>query len=70
MPVRPTGYEKRWMLDKCTLLRHQTLVAVLVNVASSFCSRLLCTHREMANLGSNSTSGGCKTPEICVCVCV
>lgn len=39
MPVRPTGYEKRWMLAKCTLLRQQTLVAVLLNVASSFCSR-------------------------------
>lgn len=68
MPARPTGC-KRWMLAKCTLLGQQTLVAVLVNVASSFCSRVLCTHQEMANLGSNYTSGGCKTPEMCGCMC-
>lgn len=29
MPVRPAGYEKRWMLAKCTLLRQQTLVQFL-----------------------------------------
>lgn len=44
--------------------------AVLVNVAGSFCSGLLSTHSEKAHLGSSSISGGCKTPEICVCVCV
>lgn len=68
MPVRPADYEKRWKLAKCTLLRQKTLVAVLVNVASSFCSRCS-VHQEMANLGSNYTSAGCKTHEICVCMC-
>lgn len=66
MPVRPADYEKRWKLAKCTLLRQQTLVAVLVNVASSFCSRCS-VHQEMANLGTILLQAAKPMRFVCVC---
>lgn len=64
-PLRPTGYERRWVLDKYFFA--QTSVAVLLHVASFWCSWLLCMRWRESKFRKQVYFRGCKPPKF-VCV--